>query len=205
MPMLRWLGRSARHVLPVDADRARRSASRSRRPCATSSSCRSRSGPRKEMNSPRSTARSKLLHHGAGPKDFCRSFDLEKRHSLSSARRQRRPAWRRAAAEELDQPHAGPGHDEGDDGERRRLVGAVGADQLQIGAEGRPVEQARHGELADDDGEGEEGAAQHGDADVREDHAEEDRRTSSRRGFRAASVRVRTSIARKPVSTARYM
>ena len=41
-------------------------------------------------------------------------------------------------------------------GERRGLVGAVGADELQVGAEGRTVEKARDRELADDDREGQE-------------------------------------------------
>ena len=65
-----------------------------------------------------------------------------------------------------DHRHAAPGNGESDDGERRRLVGAVGADILQIGAEGRTVEQARHGELADDDREGEERAGEHGDQHI---------------------------------------
>ena len=112
---------------------------------------------------------------------------------------------RGAAAEELDQAHAGPGDDEGDDRQRRRLVGAVGADVLQVGTEGRPVEQARHGELADDDGEGQERAGEHRDAHVGQDDRERGSSASWRRGSRAASVRVRTSIARMPVSTARYM
>ena len=46
------------------------------------------------------------------------------------------------AGDELDQAHAGPGDGEGDDRQRRRLVGAVGAEQLHVGAEGRAVEQA---------------------------------------------------------------
>ena len=78
------------------------------------------------------------------------------------------------AGDELDQPHAGPGDAEGDHRERRRLVGAVGAEHLQVGAEGRAVEQRRHGELADDDGEGEEGAGEDRDQHVRQDDAGHD-------------------------------
>ena len=58
---------------------------------------------------------------------------------------------------------------EADHRERRRLVGAVGAEELQVGPEGRPVEERRDGELADDDGEGQEGAGQDRDQDVRQD------------------------------------
>src|SRR5690349_24019740 len=39
------------------------------------------------------------------------------------------------AAEEGDHAHRAPGEDEGDDRQRRRLVGAVGADVLHIDAE----------------------------------------------------------------------
>ena len=70
------------------------------------------------------------------------------------------------AGDELDQAHAGPGDREGDHRERSRLVGAVGAEDLEVGAEGRAVEERGHGELADDDGEGEEGAGEDGDEDV---------------------------------------
>ena len=48
-------------------------------------------------------------------------------------------------------------------------IGAVGADVLHVEAEDRPVEEARDGELADDDGEGQEGAREHRDDDVGED------------------------------------
>ena len=90
-------------------------------------------------------------------------------------------------------------------GERRRLIGAVGADELQIGAEGRPVEQARHGELADDDGEGQERAARA--PPTRTLGRITRNRIVGQLAPRlcAASVSVRTSIARRPVSTARYM
>ena len=125
-------------------------------------SCRSRDGPRKETNSPRSIARSKFCTTVCWPKILRSLLDLEK--APSSPRLRRRachgaPCRVRPRPNDVDQAHAGPGDDEGDDRERRRLVGAVGADQLQVGAEGRPVEQARHGELADDDGEGQERAA----------------------------------------------
>src|SRR5260221_9930352 len=131
-------------------------------------------GPRNETNSPRSTASSKFCTTFDGPKDLRRS--LISRNAIPSPAVAgalacvRRQAG--AASEHLDQPHAGPGDDEGDDGESRRFVGAVGADELQIRAESRPIEQARHGEFADDYGEGEEGAAQHGHANIREKDAE---------------------------------
>ncbi|MPM10106.1 hypothetical protein SDC9_56430 [bioreactor metagenome] len=81
----------------------------------------------------------------------------------------------RETGDELDQPHAGPGDDEGDGRQREGLVGAVGAHQLQIGAEGRPVEQGRHGEFAHHDGEGHEGAREDGDENIGQDHPGQDR------------------------------
>ena len=92
--------------------------------------------------------------------------------------------FRREAGQHLDHRHAAPGDGEGYDGERRRLIGAVGADVLQIGAEGRPVEQARHGELADHDGEGQEGAGQHGDQHVGQDDAGDDGRPAGAENLR---------------------
>src|SRR3984893_868735 len=84
-------------------------------------------GPRNETNSPRSTARSKFCTTFWGPKDLRRS--LISRNAIRFFPRRALTCVRRhagAASEYLDQPHAGPGDDEGDDGEGRRLVGAVG-------------------------------------------------------------------------------
>src|SRR5260221_5351990 len=106
-------------------------------------------GPRNDTNSPRSTARSKLWTTLCGPKLLRRlsisrnaipvPCSLSRVLALTLARR---PA--RAPAEDLYQSHARPGDQEGDDRERRGLVGAIGADQLQGRAEGRPIQEARH-------------------------------------------------------------
>src|SRR5215470_14182896 len=84
-------------------------------------------GPRNEMNSPRSTARSKFCTTVCAPKDL-RRFSISRNAMpipLSClARVGRRPAG--AATEDLHQPHACPGDNEGDDGQRGRLVGAIG-------------------------------------------------------------------------------
>ena len=125
-------------------------------------------------------------HHGLRAEGLAKIFDLEKCHAfaLPCAPSASGAAPCALRPKSLDQAHAGPGDDEGDDRQRRRLIGAVGADQLQIGAEGRAVQQARHGELADDDGEGQECAAQHRDAHIGEDHAEQDRRPAGAQALR---------------------
>ena len=51
-----------------------------------------------------------------------------------------------------------PGEQEADDRQGRGLVGQVPAHQGHVGAEGGPGQHDREGELADDDGEGEEAA-----------------------------------------------
>src|SRR5688572_3712134 len=90
-------------------------------------------GPRKETNSPRWIARSTFCTTCSPPKLFFRF--CSSRNAMCSCLG---AAGRgRCAPHDVDQPHAGPGDDEGDDGERRRLVGAVGADQLQVRAECR--------------------------------------------------------------------
>ena len=100
---------------------------------------------------------------------FCRpSISRKPMRVLSAPRRSCRAA---AAAQNLDESHARPRDRETDDRQRRRLVGAVRADQLQVRAERRAVQQARHRELADDDGEGQERAAQHRHPHVGQDHA----------------------------------
>src|SRR3954469_1333250 len=131
-------------------------------------------GPRNETNSPRATSRLKSCTTVVVAKVLRTLRMLRKVSAMvgsGSIRSVRRA--RGEAGKQLDHRHAAPGDGEGDDGKRCRLIGAVGPDVLQIGPEGRPVERARHGELADDDGEGEEGARQHGDQHVGQDHADD--------------------------------
>ena len=207
MPTLRWFGRSVRHVVAVDADRARRSASRSRRPCAASWSCRSRDGPEEgdELAALRPRGRTCCTTVSC-PKLLRRSSISRNAMPPSCLRLAAHGAGLRdpRAPNRLIRPMQAQVTSEGDDRQRRRLVGAVGADELQVGAEGRPVQQARHGELADHDGEGEEGAAEHRRPDVGQDHRNRMVGQPAPR-LSAASVSVRTSMARRPVSTARYM
>src|SRR4030095_554153 len=174
MPTLRWFGRSRVTSWPLIRIAPELGASKPatmRRVVVLPQPL----GPRNEMNSPRSIARAEFWTT-VGARKALRIFSISRKAMpiplprRYSTRVRRRPAG--AAADELHQPHARPGDDEGDDGERRRLVGAVGADQLQVGAEGRTVEQTRHRELADDDREGEKGAAEHARAHIGEDTVE---------------------------------
>src|ERR1700722_18210401 len=107
-------------------------------------------GPRKATSSPRSTLRLKSLTTTSAPKVL--QMPVSARNILAP------DAGHRSATDELDEPEAGPGQGKGHYGKRGRLVGARGADQLQIRPERRPVKQAREGELADHAGEGEKSA-----------------------------------------------
>ncbi len=161
MPTLRWFGRRPVTSLAVDADRAggRRLEAgdhAQRRGLAAAGRAEERDelaalDVEVERSAPRLCV----------PKVLRTFVDLEKRHARFPLATRRGAAcavcaprpnrWMRPMQAQVTQ--------EGDDRQRRRLVGAVGADQLQVGTEGRPVEQARHGELADHDGEGQERAA----------------------------------------------
>ena len=103
-----------------------------------------------------------------------------------------------------DDAHRQPGQAEADERDGGRLVGLVRAEQRQVRAERRAGQERRDRELADDDREGQEGAAQERDPQVREDDPDEDPGQPAPR-LCAASVRLRMSIAWRPVSTARYM
>ena len=98
-------------------------------------------GPRNETNSPCSISRLKSLHARRWPEGLVQIVDLEKCHGVAASIRLRR-RWLASARAEPNswiRPMQRPGDREGDDRQRRRLVGAVGADQLQVGAEGRAV------------------------------------------------------------------
>ena len=179
MPTLRWFGGRCVMSAPSSGSRPR-SATRSRRSCAGSWSCRSRSGRGTTRTRRARPRRSKFCtptiwaNASATPsisRNAIRLLLCPSPPIAWPARRGRRPmTW--------IERHAPPGDGEGDDRERRRLVGAVGADELQVRTEGRPVQQARHGELADDDGEGQERAAQDGDPHIGEDDPEQHGRAS---------------------------
>src|SRR5215217_612999 len=169
MPTLRWLGpksvtsRSAILMLP---------------PVGPSNPATMRStvvlphpdGPSSETNSPRTTERSTRWTATFWPKALW-SFSISRKAMIVLG-----AGGAAGAAEDLNQAHAGPGDEKGDDGEGGRLIGPVRADQLEVGAEGRAVEEARQGELADDDREGEECATEERRPDVRQDDPEEDGR-----------------------------
>ena len=97
-----------------------------------------------------------LRRPSLAPKTLLQAVDLEKAHALLLSAPPAALAAASARPKTWIRPMQAQVIDEGDDRERRRLVGAVGADELQVRPEGRPVEQARHRELADHDGEGEE-------------------------------------------------
>src|SRR5579862_7854941 len=106
-------------------------------------------GPRNVTNSPLSTPSVKSCTTVLAPKLLRR---LRRSRKAMSSLNLGAPS-----ADDVEEGHAGPGDEEGDDRQRRRLIGAVGADQLQIGPECGAVEQTGEGEFADDDGEGQEG------------------------------------------------
>src|SRR5262245_47304400 len=86
-------------------------------------------GPRKEMNSPRSTASSKFCTTTCAAKAL-RRLSISRNAILVPFVLAR--VWRRspgAAADDLDQTHARPGDNKGDDRQRRRLVGAVRSEE----------------------------------------------------------------------------
>ena len=141
-----------------------------------------------------------VAHHVVGAVVLLQVRDLEEGHGLPAGL-----GVLLEAGHQLDQPHAGPGDREGDHREGGGLVGAVGAEHLQVGAEGRAVEERGHGELADDDGEGEEGAGENGDQHVGQDHPGHDGEPAGAERLRGLGKGGHESMARRPVSTARYM
>ena len=175
MPTLRWFGRRCVTSWPSMLDRAvgRRLEAGDHaqgRGLAAAARARGRRRTRRARSADRNAARRCWRRRTCAGSTISRNMSFPRPSSAVSR------GARRLPAEELDEAHAGPGDGESDDRERRRLIGAVGADELQVRPEGRPVEQARHGELADHDGEGEKRAAEDRDADVRQDDLEQDRR-----------------------------
>ncbi len=73
------------------------------------------------------------------------------------------------AGEKLDHAQGAPGDDESDDRQCCRLIGPVGADDLQIGTEAGPVQQRGDDELADHDRKGQESSGKDRDENVRQD------------------------------------
>ena len=205
MPMLRWFGFSRVTSLPSITDRARGRLleagdhAQHRRLAAAGR-------PEEGDELAALDVEVEVLHDGAsGRRTSCDVLDREERigHGLGSLGQFGRLADFGAKRDRIwISRHAGPGDGEGDDRERRRLVGAVGADDLQVGPEGRPVEQARHGELADDDGEGQEGAGQHRDQHVGQDDAGDDRRPAGAEALRRLGQRAHVDGAQAGVDRA---
>src|SRR5215472_16221018 len=108
-------------------------------------------GPRKEMNSPCSTEREKSSTATWVAKRLWTWENSRNGMALFPVRA--------AAGDDVERDHRTPGEQEGEHGQGRGFVGAVGAEELHVWAEGLAVQEARDGELADDDGEGEERAA----------------------------------------------
>ena len=187
MPMLRWLGFSRVTSLPpIDDGACRRLLEAGDHPQHRRLAAAGRAEEGDELAACRRRGRNPGRRSSA-PKALRRFWMLRKGVCHASrflVQFGRFAGFRREARKDLDHRHAPPGDGEGDDGERRRLVGAVGADVLQVGAEGRPVEQARHGELADHDGEGQEGAGQHGDQHIGQDDAGDDGRPAGAEDLR---------------------
>src|SRR3569833_189183 len=129
MPTLRWLGLSGVTSLPSMTIRPEVGPSK---PATMRSTVvlPQPEGPSSEMNSPCSMPRSKPLTTTFWAN--CLRTSLICRNAIA-------PLPRASCAlglflcraDHVDQAHAGPGHQEGDDRQGRRLIGAVGADQLQ--------------------------------------------------------------------------
>src|SRR5687768_6731332 len=128
-------------------------------------------GPSRVMNSPLLTARSTLSTTAVLPNFLTMRVSCRSGSAISVG-----PdgGLRGKAREQSDHPHSAPGEREGDDSKRRGLIGAVVANQLQVRAECRAAQQARHRGLTDDDGEGEESAGEHSHVDIGEDHRRQD-------------------------------
>src|SRR5689334_18550770 len=130
MPTLRWFGRSAVTSLP---------SIRIAPEVGLSNPATIRStvvlpqpeGPRSDRNSPPSMPRLNPLTTTLTPN--CLRTSLISRKAMLTPRPTSGLALQLPRLpEHIDQAHAGPGNQEGDDGQRRRLIGPVGADQLQI-------------------------------------------------------------------------
>src|SRR5690606_19644645 len=131
-------------------------------------------GPSRETNSPFLKPRSTSWTTVTAPNRFTIA-STRRKSSVIAELLLERGGLGGEAGEQLDHAHRTPGDNEGDDRERGRLIGGIGADELHVGAEGRPVEEARNDEFAHHDGKGQEGARQHGNEDVGQDDPGEDR------------------------------
>src|ERR1700712_1756501 len=148
MPMLRWFGFKGRWSLPaIDSEPAVGVS----KPAIILSTVvlPQPDGPRKETNSPFSMCMVKSCTTCTLPNDFLMldsSRNAMGADTLSLGR-----SGSIEAGNELEQPHAEPGHGKCDHREGRRLIGLIGADKLQVGTKSRSAEQRGHGEFADDD------------------------------------------------------
>src|SRR6476660_3560936 len=136
MPMLRWFGFSRVTSFPpmtIEPDVGSSNPATMRSTVVFPQP----EGPRNETNSPAPISRLKSCTTVLLAKALRMLLTLRKGSAISASDSVRSVGTRRIARQELDQRHAAPGDDEGDDGKRRRLVVAVGTHQLQIGAEGR--------------------------------------------------------------------
>src|SRR6476469_7995323 len=129
-------------------------------------------GPRNETNSPFSTARLKSITTGVTPNTFWTPVSSRNAMRLLAALAGAGDGdlVARATPEHGDEAHRQPGQPEADERDRGLLVGLVAAEQREVRRECRPGQVVGHRELADDDREGEERAAQQRDPQVREDH-----------------------------------
>ena len=124
-------------------------------------------GPRNDTNSPRSAAEVEVLDGDDAAEPLLDAGEVEEASSVGSAppdrgtssaagdpgRGEPRPIRAMSA-------HRDPGQPEADERDRGRLVGLVAAEQREVRPEGGPGQEGRDRELADDDREGQERAAQ---------------------------------------------
>src|SRR5687768_13820041 len=126
-------------------------------------------GPRNETNSPRSAARSKCWTAATSPNRFWMPLSSRKAMGLlvSLASAGDRDSAARTAPEQRDEAHGDPRQPEADQGDRGLLVRGDISQLREVDREDLAGKESRDRELADHDGEGQEGSAQQRDPQVR--------------------------------------
>src|SRR5688572_22613169 len=133
-------------------------------------------GPRNETNSPRSAARSKCWTAATSPNRFWMPLSSRKAMGLvvSLASAGDRDSAARTAPEQRDEAHGDPRQPEADQGDRGLLVRGDISQLREVDREDLAGKESRDRELADHDGEGQEGSAQQRDPQVRQDDLDQD-------------------------------
>src|SRR5712692_9683871 len=164
-------------------------------------------GPRKDTNSPRVTSSWTCSTAVVCANFFCR-FSISRKVAPAPGRPfSTRPSPTdprvsslmrtghlsgRAPPKNLNETHARPRDGKADDRQGGGLIGPIRTHELQIGAERRPIQQARHRKLADE----------HRDPHVGENLPEEDYRPSGAQALRGLRERAHVNGAQPRVDRA---